>query len=98
MDAALDFSKGLSKRELVENKQRQYAIVRAVELIGEAAKNLSSSFVKAYPKVPWKEIIGTRDKLIHHYFGVDLDVIWKIVKEDIPILEKEIKEILRKER
>ncbi|HDL02354.1 MAG TPA: DUF86 domain-containing protein [Candidatus Pacearchaeota archaeon] len=91
------FSKGISKKDLLEDSEKQYAIIRAIEVIGEAIKNLPLSLTKKYSDIPWKEIVGTRDKLIHNYFGVDLDEIWKIIKEDIPDLKKNIKEIIKKE-
>ena len=56
-------------------------------------KNISESLKNKYKKVEWKEITGTRDKMIHHYFGVDLNIIWEIIKKDLPILEKQIKRI-----
>ncbi len=92
------FSKGLSKDKFVKDNLRQNAIIRKIEIIGEAVKNLSDSFKNKYSEVLWKEIAGTRDKIIHHYFGVDLDIIWKIIKTDLPKLEKKIIKILKKER
>lgn len=91
------FSKDLTKEELSKNKLKQYAIVRAIEIIGEAAKNLSVSFKEKYPGISWKEIIGTRDRVIHHYFGVDLDIIWEIIKNDLPNLKKKLKAIPEKD-
>lgn len=88
------FSKNLSKEDLSKSELNQYAIIRAIEVIGEAAKNLPDSLKNKYSRIPWKEIVGTRDKIIHHYFGVDLDVIWDIIKGDLPTLKKEIKKIL----
>ncbi|MFH1917813.1 MAG: DUF86 domain-containing protein [Nanoarchaeota archaeon] len=88
----------MSKQDLVADKQKQYAIIRAIEIIGEAVKNLPQKFIKKYPEIPWKEIVGTRDKLIHHYFGIDLDMIWKIVKEDLPRLKRSIKNIFGNEK
>ncbi len=92
------FSKNITREILSKDKLRQYAIVRAIEIIGEAIKNLPSSFKKRYPQVPWKNIVGTRDKLIHHYFGVDLNIIWEIIEKEIPKLKKEIEEIINRER
>jgi len=97
VNSMIAFSRGVSKKGLISNKQKQYAIVRAIELIGESAKNLPKSFILKYPKTSWKEIIGTRDKLIHHYFGIDLDEIWKIVNEDILELKKQLEVILSSE-
>ena len=89
------FSKTLSEDELFKDVLRQYAIIRAVELIGESAKNLPNSFKKEHPSIAWKKIIGTRDKVIHQYFGIDLKVIWEIVKKDIPKLKEEILNVLK---
>lgn len=91
------FSKNISKETLSKNELKQYAIIRAIEVIGEAVKNLPDSLKNKYSNVPWKEIIGTRDKMIHHYFGVDLDIVWDIVKKDLPKLKKEIKRIFEEE-
>ena len=87
-------TKNLSKKEFEENKDVKDATVRRIEIIGEAVKNLPDSFRNKYSEVPWKEIVGTRDKMIHHYFGVDLNIVWDIVKKDLPDLKKKVKEIL----
>ena len=71
-----------------------------MEIIGEAVKNISEEFKDRYPEIPWKKIAGIRDVLIHAYFGVNLERIWKVVKEDIPGLKGEIlkvREVLTKE-
>ena len=91
------FSKNISKSDLSKNKEKLNAIVRSIEIIGEAAKNISDSFKEKHMQIPWKAIIGTRDKMIHHYFGIDLDMVWEIVKKDIPMLKKQILEIREKE-
>lgn len=82
-----EFSREITEKELTSNRLRQSAIVREIEIIGEAAKNISDDFKNKNKEVPWKEIIGTRDKLIHHYFGVDLNIVWRIVKRFIPELK-----------
>jgi len=88
------FTKGISIEEFLENKLIQNAVVRSIEVIGEAVKNLPKSFRNKYPLVNWSGIAGMRDKIIHHYFGVDLETIWKVVKNDIPILKEQIGKIL----
>jgi len=93
-----EFTRDVDKQALLNNKEKQSAVVRQIEIIGEAAKNLPSGFRKKYPSVPWKEIIGTRDKLIHHYFGVDFGILWKIIENEIPKLKQEIEEIINRER
>ena len=93
INAIKEFSKDTQKEELISNRLKRSAIVREIEIIGEAVKNISESLKNKYKDVEWKEIIGTRDKMIHHYFGVDLNIIWEIIKKDLPVLEKRIKRI-----
>jgi len=89
------FSKGLSKKGFEENLLKQNAIIRCVEIIGEATKNLPIGFANKYPETEWTKIAGMRDKLIHHYFGVDLDKVWEVIKRDLPVLKKEVETILK---
>ena len=93
-----DFSKELSEREFMKDKLRQSAIVRQIEIIGKAVKNIPEEFRKKYLEVEWKKIAGTRDVIIHAYFGIDLDLMWKVIEEDIPELKKQIEKILKEER
>jgi len=88
-----DFSKRISKEELKNDELRKYAIVRAIEVIGEAVKNLSNEFKEKHKDIPWKEIIGTRDIMIHKYFGVDLEIVWDIIENNLPDLKKKLKSI-----
>ena len=70
-----------------QDKRTSYAVVRAVEVIGETAKNIPQPLKDQYPHVPWRSIAGMRDKVIHQYFGVDLQVLWDTVQQDIPPLK-----------
>ncbi len=88
-----EFTRNVSQSEFNRNIQLQDAIVRRIEIIGEAARNLPKNFTRKYPDIPWKEIIGTRDKIIHHYFGINLDIIWDIIKRNIPDLKRKLKEV-----
>ncbi len=88
------FSKGLSRKELETNRLKQKAIIRSIEIIGEAVKNIPLSFREKYPDVAWKVIAGMRDKITHHYFGIDLNTIWDVIKKDLPDLKKKIEKIL----
>ncbi len=89
------FSDGLSNAQFLKDELRQNAIIRKLEITGEAAKNIPTSFRNKYPLIEWKRIAGLRDKLIHNYFGVNLERVWNIIKKDIPDLKKKIKAILK---
>ena len=91
------YSKGIDKDNFFKNTEIQDAIVRRIEIIGEAAKNIPGSFREKYPKIPWKDVAGMRDILTHAYFEINLDMVWKVIKEDLLELKKNIKEILKKE-
>jgi len=88
-----EFSSGLTLKEFKTNEMAQDAIIRNIEIIGETSKKISRDTKQTYYKIPRKEIAGMRDKLIHDYLGVDVSVVWKTIKEDIPALEKSISEI-----
>jgi len=85
--------KKISKTEFEKDKDIIDATLRRLEVIGEAVKNLPSSFIKKFPEVPWKSIAGFRDVLIHAYFGVSLERVWNIIKKDMPELKKKISNI-----
>ena len=91
INAIEEFSKNLSKICLASSRLEQSAIVREIEIIGEAVKNISFKLKANNSNIPWKEIAGTRDNLIHHYFGVDLDIIWNIINNDLKDLKKKVK-------
>lgn len=91
-----DFSKNITPEELISNRMKRSAIVREIEIIGEAVKNISESTKNNYKEVKWKDIASARDKMIHHYFGIDLNIIWEIIKKDLPLLKEQIEKI-RKE-
>ncbi len=93
INAIEKFSKGLSPEKLISNRLKQSAIVREIEIIGEAAKNISESLKDGYKEVKWRDIAGTRDKMIYHYFGVNMNIVWGIITEDLPILKKQIADI-----
>ena len=76
------------------NNLLQDGVIRQIEIIGEATKRLSKDIRKQYPKIPWRDIAGTRDKLIHDYFGVDVDTVWDTVQKDIPFLKNDVKNII----
>ena len=77
----------------VRDGKTTYAVIRALEIIGEATKKLPDDFKAKHNKLPWTEMSGMRNKLIHEYFGVDVRVVWKTITEDIPAIAPIIKEI-----
>lgn len=90
-----DFMRGLSYEEFSKNIQIQYAVFKALENIGEAAKNISEKMKQQHPGIPWKDIGGMRDKLIHNYLGIRTSTVWKTVKEDIPKMKEQVIQILK---
>ena len=87
------FTKEITEKELSKNIEKQSAIIRQIEIIGEAAKNIPLSIRKKYPDIPWKDIVGMRDVISHGYFKVDLFIVWKVIKEDLPDLKEKIEEV-----
>ena len=97
LDAARKVSNviaGRSRSDLEADDLLALALTKLVEIIGEAAKNVSAARRERYPQVPWKQMAATRDRLIHGYFDVDLDVLWEIVSGDLPSVVPELEEIL----
>ncbi|WP_162340298.1 HepT-like ribonuclease domain-containing protein [Cyclobacterium salsum] len=84
--------------EFIKNERLIRAICRSLEIIGEASNKLDPAFKKKYSSIPWREMGDIRNKIIHDYFGVDFDIIWDVVKSEIPILKSEINKILSNEK
>ena len=85
-----EYIKDKSKSDFLESTQFQDSVIRRIEVIGEAIKNIPEEIKKTYTDIPWKKIIGMRDILIHQYFGVDLKLTWEVIEEDLPELKKQI--------
>ena len=83
-----------SAEALQEDERTLLAVVRALEVVGEAAKRVSQDLRRKHPQVPWRGMTGMRDKVIHGYFGVDVEVVWRTVHEDLPPLRKAISALL----
>jgi len=94
MNDALSFVKDMEYDVFLRDKKTIYAVNRALEIIGEATKNIPAFVKNRYPQIPWKKMAGMRDKVIHEYFGVDLKRVWSTVKKDIPDLKPLFEKIL----
>lgn len=92
-DRILKYTRGYNLAKLKKDEKTIDAIARNLEIIGEAAKSLPSELKEKYPKIPWKEITGMRNKVAHEYFGIDQEILWATVQKDIPTLKKEISKI-----
>ncbi|RME82061.1 MAG: DUF86 domain-containing protein [Caldilineae bacterium] len=93
----MEYTGGMTYQAFVEDTRTQDAVIRNLEIIGEATKNLSKKLRERHPNVPWKSMAGVRDRLIHHYFGVNLDIVWQIVVDELPQVASQLERILRKE-
>lgn len=91
-----EYCSGSEKEDFLKDKKLQDAVIRRIEIIGEAVKNIDNSFKDANSDIEWKKIAGMRDIIIHKYFGVDLELVWNAIVDELPVLKKEIEKILKK--
>ncbi|MCM8827336.1 MAG: DUF86 domain-containing protein [Candidatus Omnitrophica bacterium] len=94
INAIEEFVKDIELENFKKDDMRSSAVIRKFEIIGEAAKNIPDRIKEKYPYIPWKDIAGMRDRLIHFYFGIRYELVWSTIKLDIPKLKSEIKQIL----
>ena len=94
---ALEYMHNIKAEEFTKNALLQDAVVRRLEIIGEASNRVSSDTQKKYPHLPWQAMKGTRNRIVHEYDSIELDIIWEIVKQDLPILVSELEKIVPKE-
>lgn len=90
----IEYSSDIDEKSFLKNTMLQDALVRQFEIIGEASNKVSESTQKKYSNIPWKRIVGMRNRIIHEYFGVRLDIIWDSVQNDIPNLRSDIDKII----
>lgn len=98
LQKSCQFVAGMSYEDFLKDEKTVYAVIRALEIVGEAAKQIPPKVRATYDMAPWRAMSGMRDKLIHHYFGVDLAVVWKTVTEDVAELLPVMQEVVRQEQ
>ena len=89
-----EFVKGMTYEDFLKDRKSINAVIRSIEVVGEASKNIPQSMREKYPDVPWKKMTGMRDRLIHEYFGVDLEIVWQVIKKDLPSVKPLIMRII----
>ncbi|WPM31688.1 DUF86 domain-containing protein [Hydrogenobacter sp. T-2] len=91
------YTQGIEYEDFLESDLLRHAVVRALEVIGEAVKNLPNELLEKYPQIEWKRVKGMRDRLAHAYFGVDYELLWRVIKEELPSLCNVVKDMLDEE-
>ena len=95
VDTVEEYLQGVDEEKFKNTRLIQDGVIRQIEIIGEAARHISKDIRKTYPEIPWQDVAGMRDKLIHDYFGVDIEKVWDTAKDDLPILRKQVVIILK---
>ena len=88
------YTSGLTYGQFLADHKTQDAVIRNIEILGEAAKHVPATLTRAYPEIEWKSIAGMRDKLVHDYFGVNLDILWDVLTTKLPVLLKQVDGII----
>lgn len=94
MENAQRFVEGMSFVDFCKDVKTIYAVIRAIEVIGEAVKNIPDDFRAQHPDIPWRSMAGMRDKVAHAYFSVSLERVWEVIQKDIPDLKPRFKAML----
>jgi uncharacterized protein with HEPN domain len=89
------YVEGVSEEQFGADPEKQDAVLRQLQVLGEAARKVSGTVTDAYPEIPWRQIAGMRNKVIHEYFVVDLEIVWETAVSDVPILRPSLERVLR---
>ncbi len=93
----VSYTEEMTDEQFMNDTRTQDAVVRNLEVIGESTKNLSTHLKRTYVYIPWKSLAGVRDKMIHHYFGIQYEIVWTITREELPDLLPQIEDVLAKQ-
>ncbi len=94
MRFAMELTEGMDYDRFTQERNTHYAVIRCIEIVGEASKHIPENIQVKYSGIPWKKMAGMRDKLIHFYMGIDFEIVWIVVKKDFPSLIFPIERIL----
>jgi len=95
LEKIFKYTENISYDDFLKSDITKDAVERNFEIIGEAVKNLNEDFRNQYPQIPFKQVAGMRDKLIHDYFGIDYEILWKTIKDKLPQFKSEIKSLIK---
>lgn len=90
-----EYLQGVSESQFNNTRLVQDGVIRQIEIVGEAVRHISKDIRRTYPEIPWQDVAGMRDKLIHDYFGVDIEKVWYTAQEDLPVLKEQVIGILK---
>jgi len=93
-DEALEFSTARSREDLDNDRMLTLALVKCIEIVGEAANQIPRAFQEQHPQIPWADIIGMRNRLIHAYYDVNLDILWRTIQDELPPLKQQLLQLL----
>lgn len=93
-----EFVQGMDYESFLKDRKTQNAVVRALEIIGEAAKNVPQTVRDRHPAIPWSDMARMRDKMAHGYWGIDYEIVWRVVQEELPVVEPLVREALESEQ